>query len=535
MAYLKYKEASEKLELDLEHIMEKLAAAKKRENEKQVKTLKKRAKVLKGKIDSYTKSYKKMKRKAEKLHETGKKLKEEQRRAVRKAHSEFEAERDRIKRQAAAVEAKGEKERIARKKKAERNRLRHKILKEKDELKLKALEEKRKKMERNGTKKKDLLAIDNKIRKAERSLHEHRVAYERYKKQRDQLTKGPLWLAKLGHGVRRLSTPRVTNESSSSSGSDSDSESETTSSNSNSSDSDEFDSSSDDDDDSSDSEATVASAKSKNGQKQTANDDGKAVGDPDTALKVGIIAEVEVPIPTGIAWIPCKIRKISDTVTRDGRERREFAVSLENKDFLSGIPQRRLRPLTDEHKQHIDQMDFSENEKEHPPRKEGSHARYPDPDPDPDSDPDSDPDPNKNDLDSHNGSIDSGPTSSDEHGFLDHDSVDEEASTPPPVTLDDFYAGLPDVRKHIRAIGVPAENTTAGHSANMEAIERVHASLDRINSGVGGNPEPMSMSFDDSENRAERLDRLQDEMNLSRRDIQLKATSANTSLRHLSQ
>ena len=66
-----------------------------------------------------------------------------------------------------------------------------------------------------------------------------------------------------------------------------------------------------------------------------------------------------------------------------------------------------------------------------------------------------------------------------------------------------------------------------------EELERLHASLDRINSEVRATtPLP---SYDEGENRADRLERLQEEMDLSRQMVRLNVSSAAASLDQINQ
>jgi len=223
--------------------------------------------------------------------------------------------------------------------------------------------------------------------------------------------------------------------------------------------------------------------------------------------EVGMLAEVELSAAdTDEVWEPCKIRSIETKPARTlaegvGQSRRIFGVTLQNKDFLSRVPESRLRPLSAKNALLIDPAVFSDA---------GSSSGS-------SSESDSD----MSEVVPARGPVPSRPPPQ------PRELADASGSP-----FDEFYSKLPGVRAGIRSIGSPARSSNADSTTDAD-IESVHASLDRMNSEVRGTV--ASPSYDDSENRADRLERLQEEMDLSSKYVRLNVSSAAASLGQISQ
>ena len=500
------------MELDLEALETKLEVAKRKNDKQRATRLRGQIRDLQSQIEKHTRTYKQKKREAEELLDKKKALARVQLRAMQKTQQQIQDELKRIKKEAAAARTRLERERKRSKRAANKRRLRLKLQAEADRRNLAQLVERRRSVAA-GQEEGNVQELDNQIRLTERALRDHQEGYLQKKKERDELTKVPLWIAVVQRGLRRIGTPRnndlSTDEEESASGSEDQQEGD---------------------------EAQNLG---------TGAGDGDQESVPPTPpprkrrhfFAVGMLAEVELPPDTvgGAVWEPCKIRAMEVAPSADGQEgERTFTVVLENRAVLAGIPEPRLRPLSPQNALLIDPSVFSDNDDEDSHGSSGS--------------------------DSEAGGSESDSSSGEDSSHHSHHNQDESVprqpvpSRPPPQPqqavvntvpgaspFDAFYAQLPDIRARIRAVGTPrgsedARNTNiqAGSlesdsdDEGLAALERVHASLDRMNSEVRATtPLP---SYDETENRADRLERLQEEMDLSRRDVRLNASSAGQSL-----
>jgi hypothetical protein len=383
--------------------------------------------------------------------------------------------------------------------------------------------------------------LDTQIREMERALKDHREAYLAKKKERDDLTKAPLWLATIQRGLRRMSTPRSDDVSTETEGLEEDD---------------------DDDGGGEDDDGMQQPAQQQQQQQPPPPPPQQQQQQPPpqpppqrTRQYFAVDMLAEVRHPQDDEWQPCKIRGITAAAAAsaadaasdsygDGGPPRNFVVALLNREVLDVVPEECLRPLSARTAMLIDLSAFDDDHDDSGRRRAGS--------------------------DSSGSSSGSGSSRSSSRRHSDSTESSDGGrrvptvpvpSQPPPQPkpqlqpqpqpsrareaspFEAFYAQLPSVRAVIRSIGTPRsgrdddDDDGGGGGGDQDdsdmgaALERVHASLDRINSDVRATaPLP---SYDDGENRADRLERLQEEMDLSRRDVRLNVSSAAKSLHGL--